>query len=212
MREEKEIISIEFDRLVGHPANPNRMSTETLAKLKSHIGRTGNYEPIIVRRHPKRSGFFEILNGHHRITVLKALGYESADCVVWRVDDDEALVLLATLNRLCGSDDVHNKLALFKNLSRKFSTKELSKMLIDGRKVIERLTNLKTESRPVFSRAFLNPATFFLTDAQKRILDEALIAAMKVDKGKTKAQRRAQAIAEIARSFINRTSYKKAKQ
>lgn len=212
MREEKEIISIEFDRLVGHSANPNRMSTETLAKLKSHIGRTGNYEPIIVRPHPKRSDCFEILNGHHRITVLKALGYEGADCVVWRVDDDEALLLLATLNRLSGSDDVHKKSALLKKLNQRFSTNELSKMLADGTKIIERLLNFKAERRPVFSKAFLNPATFFLTDEQKGILDEALTSAMEPAKGKTRAQRRALAIVEIARSFIKTASKAKEKR
>lgn len=212
MKHEKKIISIKLDRLVAHPANPNRMSTATLAKLKSHIERTGNYEPIIVRPHPERSDCFEILNGHHRIKALKELGCRHADCVVWQVDDDEALVLLATLNRLAGSDDVHKKSALFKNLNQRFDAKELSKMLTDGTKVIQRLTNLKTENRPSFSKAFLNPATFFLTDEQKRILDSAIMAATEPDKGKTTAQRRALAIVKMARSFINTTSCKKAKQ
>lgn len=212
MKHEKEIISIDFDRLVAHPANPNRMTTATLGKLKSHIERTGNYEPIIVRPHRISSGCFEILNGHHRIKVLKELGYENADCVVWEVDDDEALVLLATLNRLSGSDDVHKKSALFKNLNRRFDTRELSRMLVDSTKSIQRLTNFKTESRLSCSEVFLNPATFFLTDEQKRILDTAIMAATEPDKGKTTAQRRALAVVKIARSFINTTSYKKAKQ
>ena len=37
---------------------------------------------------------------------LRRLGRASARCEVWAVDDDEAMLLLATLNRLQGRDDV----------------------------------------------------------------------------------------------------------
>ena len=212
MRQSKKIVSINLEHLVAHPDNPNHMTTTTFGKLKSHIERTGNYEPIIVRPHPKQSNCFEILSGHHRVKVLKELGHESADCVMWQVDDTEALVLLATLNRLSGNDDVHKKSALLKNLNRRFDTRQLSRMLADSTKSIQRLTNLNIRNNTSNSKAFLNPVTFFLTDEQKAILDTAITAAAELDKGKTSAQRRVLAIVKIARSFINTTSCKKVTQ
>ena len=212
MRESKKIISIGTGRLIGHPANPNRMSAATLGKLKSHIERTGNYEPIIVRPHPERSDCFEILNGHHRLKVLKELDYERADCVVWDVGDSEALLLLATLNSLSGSEDVYKKSELIRNLSREYSAKELSGKLVDNAKSIQRLLNLKAGGHRVFTKAFLNPVTFFLTDEQKHILDEALTAAAEMEKGETIAQRRALGIVTMARSFMKATSKEKEKR
>lgn len=209
MRESKKIVSIEIGRLIGHPSNPNLMSAGVFRKLKSHIERTGNYEPIVVRPHPERADCFEILNGHHRMKVLKELSYERADCVVWDVDESEALLLLATLNRLSGSDDVYKKSELIKNLSREYSIKELCGRLVDNSKSIQRLLNLKGGGRRMFTKAFLNPVTFFLTDKQKDIVDESLITAMEGDKEKTTAQRRALGIVKIARFFVESNSKEK---
>jgi hypothetical protein len=211
VKKRKEIVSIDLDRLIGHPANPNRMTTVTLEKLKSHIERTGNYEPIIVRPHRTSSGCFEILNGHHRIKVLKELGYTCADCVVWQVNDEEALILVATLNRLGGSDEVHKKSALLRNLSRRFDTRALSKMLAESTQTIQRLLDLKSVGHRSYTKAFLNPVTFFLTDEQNHILDAALAAALEPETKKTFAQRRVMALLKIARSFMKTVSNEKEK-
>ncbi|MBE3071108.1 MAG: ParB N-terminal domain-containing protein, partial [Planctomycetes bacterium] len=48
---------------------------------------------------------YQILNGHHRAQALRELGHTHARCDVWEVDDAEARLLLATLNRLEGRDD-----------------------------------------------------------------------------------------------------------
>ena len=95
---------IAVESLVRHPENSNHMSAETLGKLRRHIERTGRYEPLTVRPHPREAGKFEVLNGHNRLRVLRAIGHKSARCVVWDVDDDQARLYLATLNRLAGSD------------------------------------------------------------------------------------------------------------
>ncbi len=231
MEEAKKIESVAIDKLIGHRANPNRMSGASFKKLVGHIERTGNYEPIVVRPHPDRSGCFEIINGHHRVEALKQLGRERCDCVVWQVDDTEALLLVATLNRLCGSDELDKKSELIKSLSKRFSTKELVGKLAESRKSIERLKEL---SRPVqmpslrqsakgrlTAKALLNPLMFFLTDEQKRIVDTALSKATQPHRvrmgtalgqenkaahatagGQTAAQKRAEAIVKIAETFL----------
>jgi ParB family chromosome partitioning protein len=216
----RQIESIGIDKLVAHPANPNRMSGAAFKKLVGHIERTGNYEPVIVRPHPKRAGCFEIINGYHRVEALKQSGRKRCDCVVWQVDDTEALLLLATLNRLCGSDELDKKSELIKSLSKRFSTEELVGKLAESRKSIERLKEL---SRPVpllnlrqfakhrkvslagghlTAKVFLNPLMFFLTDEQKKIVDEALAKAAGPNQPGTGAQKRAGAIVKIAETFL----------
>ena len=212
MEQTKKIESIGIDRLVAHPANPNRMSGAAFKKLVGHIERTGNYEPVIARPHPKRADCFEIINGHHRVEALKRLGCERCDCVVWQVDDTETLMLLATLNRLSGHDVLEKKAELIKALSDRFCTKDLAKNLPDTKRVIERLKDLHKPlvPRATGHKAFLNPLVFFLTDEQKRIVDDALSKATEFDMGGTSkrvahptaAQRRAKAIVRMAETFL----------
>jgi len=207
MLETKRIESVGIDKLIAHPANPNRMSGGTFGKLTAHIERTGNYEPAIVRPHPKRAGCFEIINGHHRVAALKKLGCKTCDCIVWQVDDAETLMLLATLNRLAGHDVLAKKAELIKSLSGRFSTKDLAKQLPDTKVAIERLSLLAGIRKPLVPRAtghkaFLNPLVFFLTDDQKQTVTEAIEAAAAGGGQGTAAQQRAKAIVRIARTFL----------
>lgn len=202
----KRIESIGIEKLIAHPANPNRMSGGSFKKLASHIERTGNYEPAIVRPHPKQNGCYEIINGHHRVRALKKLGRETCDCIVWQVDGNETLMLLATLNRLCGHDLLEKKAELIKALSERFSAKDLAKQLPDTKGAIERLKDLrkplKTKPGSVRHKAFLNPLVFFLTDDQKQMVDKAIAAASADIREGTAAQTRAKAIEQIARIFL----------
>ena len=197
----KKIESIAVDKLIAHPANPNRMSEPAFKKLFRHIELTGNYEPIIVRRHRQKENCCEIINGHHRKKVLAQLGRKEADCIVWDVDDDETMVLLATLNRLGGGDDLEKKSELIKKLSVRFSTKELSGMLIESKKSIERLNDLTKSAYPptLQSKVFLNAMTFFLTDDQKQTVEEILKTAIDPGLAGTKAQKRAWTLITILR-------------
>ncbi len=203
MLQTKQIESVEINKLIAHPANPNRMSNSTFRKLAGHIKRTGNYEPVIVRPHPKHNGCYEIINGEHRVKALKKFGRQTCDCIVWQVDDSETLILLATLNRLAGADVLAKKAELIKALSRRFSAKDLAKNLPDTKRAIERLKDLH---RPLVPRAtehkaFLNPLVFFLTDDQKQTVDKA-IASIPAEGKETAAQRRARAITEIAKVYL----------
>lgn len=200
------IQSIPLTKLFPHPANANRMSKANFAKLIAHIKRTGRYEPIVVRpltKPVKTGGFYQILNGQHRVQALKQLGYAEADCVVWQVDDTEAKILLATLNRLTGRDDLHKKSDLIKQLSECFSLSQMAKLLPDAKKQLERLKSLPSATSvpaAVKTKAFANAVVFFLTDRQKCILGQALKLAERP--AKTTAERRADALVKLAQSFI----------
>ncbi len=130
---------IPIDRLMPHPENSNHMTAEMLRKLRRHIERTGRYEPLTVRPHPNAEGKYEILNGHNRLRVLRAIGRDSARCVVWDVDDDQARLYLATLNRLAGSDIPERRAALLEGLLGTFDIAELSALLPDDRRQLEEL-------------------------------------------------------------------------
>ncbi|MBN1796716.1 MAG: ParB N-terminal domain-containing protein [Sedimentisphaerales bacterium] len=208
------IKTVELKYLFPHPDNPNRMSKENFRKLKRHIERTGRYEPVIVRpkttQYAVRDTQYEIINGHHRVEVLKQLGYEKCDCVVWDVDDDEARLLLATLNRLSGNDILEKKTALLEKLNAKYDIKELSKLLPNTKPQIQRLIELNKNKLALQiseqSVNLPNAIVFFLNNEQKKFVEKAVrLAPPPVGGAKlTKAQRNALAITHIAKEYIER--------
>ncbi len=199
-----QIQSIEILRLYPHPGNPNRMSKDNFRNLVRHVERTGRYEPLIVRPMPNDSQY-QIINGYHRFEALKLLGYETCDCVIWDVDDDEANLLLATLNRLCGQDVLEKKTALLDKLNSKLKVAELARLLPQTKTQIQRLIDLhkdklKLKLAQPDEQSIAYPFVFFLNAEQKQIVDKALSLAS-TDTA-TKAERNAQAITKIAKHFI----------
>lgn len=202
------IRSIGLARLIGHPDNPNKMSRSSFGKLVRNIERSGRYEPIVVRPHPVKKGYFEIINGHHRCRALETIGYRQADCVVWDIDDEQADILLATLNRLGGTDEVGKKAALLRRLSKKMRPAELGKVLPQTAKQIERLAemrkpNLMLAEVKMSGKCFANPMVFFLDDTQRQIIENALSLVGELKEAKTKAAKNAAALTAIARYFLN---------
>ena len=199
------IQSIPLDKLTAHPDNPNKMSKANFAKLVRNIKRTGRYEPLITRPHKTKADRFEIINGHHRCRAIAQLGYKTADCVVWDIDDEQTDILLATLNRLGGSDELSKKIKLLNRLNKKMQTGELAKLLPQTAKQIEQLTNLKMPTKPakVAVNSFANPFVFFVDDTQQQIIENALSLAEDSKTKMTKAQKRSAAIVRIAQYFIN---------
>ena len=196
---------IDLEKLRAHPENPNEMRQADFTKLRNHIKETGLYEPIVVRRHPSEAGEYEIINGHHRVEVLRELGENCADCVVWDTDDDQTRILLATLNRLGGSDEVGKKLELYRKLSETFDSAKLSKMLSESREKIDKLLALNQASinLPVsMPGAVPEAVVFFLSGDQKAVVERAIESAAGVSNQHIMARVRAEAIAEIASAYI----------
>jgi hypothetical protein len=199
------IQSIALDKLEFHPDNPNKQSRVNFAKLVRNIERTGRYEPLIVRPCLKKAGRFQIINGHHRCQALARLGRGTADCIVWDINDEETDILLTTLNRLGGSDQLGKKLKLLKRLNKKMSTGELTKLLPQTAKQIERLTHLKKPGAPakINANSFANPLVFFVNDTQQQQIERALLLVEEPKAKMTKAAKRAAALAHIAQIFFN---------
>jgi ParB-like chromosome segregation protein Spo0J len=205
-------------KLIAHPDNPNKMSGSTFAKLVRNIERSGRYEPLIVRPFRRRKGKFQIINGHHRLKALEKLGRDKADVIVWDVDDEQTDILLATLNRLKGSDELAKKIALLKRLTEKTAARQLGKLLPQTPGQIKRLIELKMPKAPVKVKksSFAKPLFFFVDGRQQEVIQKALTLARRNGKSKakqnekkapdpfsrTKAKQNAEALAEIARHFI----------
>ena len=197
---------VPLERLVPHADNPNRMSRGNLAKLARNIERSGHYEPLVVRPCPGRPGCYQIINGHHRCEALRTLGHQTADVVVWDVDDEQTDILLVTLNRLSGRDSLDKKLALLRRLNARIPTRKLARLLLHTVGQIERLTASKPLAGTMRPRpaAFAVPVVFFVDEAQKALIEEALSQAGPAPEGGTKAARRVSALMQIVRGFLGR--------
>jgi hypothetical protein len=172
------------------------------------------YEPIVVRKHPEMEAGFQIINGHHRVAALVELGYETADCVVWDVDDAEAAVLLATLNRLAGSDVLDKKIELLNRLREDFGAGELAKLLPQTKKQIEALVNLKipdVPSRPA-GPSFGIPLVFYVSKEQLAKINEALSLVIDKAAGDTSGERKANALVLISEFRIQNSECRKLKE
>jgi len=151
---EMTVRQIPVELLVPHPENSNFMNAETLGKLRMHIQRTGRYEPLTVRRHPAEAGKFQIINGHNRLRVLRALGFKTINCVVWEVTDDQTRLYLATLNRLSGREVPERRAALIESLVADFNAAELASLLPDHEKQLRELRRIsEIDPEPSFTQA-----------------------------------------------------------
>jgi len=196
---------IPMDALEPHPENANRMPPRLLEKLKGHLERTGRYEPLVVRPAGGDGGRYQILNGHHRARALRELGHERVRCDVWAVDDAEARLLLATLNRLEGRDDPTARAALVARLAEdgRRSAEDLAHLLPEPPDAVARLLRLASPPPAPADPAALDlparPMTFFLSEEQYAVVTEALGEA-----GKSEDERvdRAEAIERLATWYL----------
>lgn len=207
IRIKNRVSSIPVEKLVAHPESPNRMSKGSFAKLVRNIERTGRYEPLVVRPCPRRDGFFQIINGHHRCQALCDLGYKSAEAIIWDLDDLDADMLLAGMNRLRGSDVLDKKIALLCRLTGQANAVELARYLPLTRVQIERLTGIDvrrlSRAQPAKTE-YAAPLVFFVSDEQKKTIERALSFAREKSTGKTAAAKNAAALTSIAERFNRR--------
>lgn len=147
-----------------------------LDTLARHIQRSGQYPPIIVR--PLNDHLFQILDGHHRVQALRQLKHTTARCLIWSVDDAQALILLATLNRLSGADNPAKRGQLLAELTQHIPLPDIAPLLPEDRAVAEKLIDLSTSSPRLASPLPPDEQTiavhFFLKPAERKRLDYTL--------------------------------------
>ncbi len=204
------VCMVPLANLIPHPSNANVMNEELQAKLMAHIKRTGRYPHFIVRPHPEDPEKYQILDGHHRLAVLRELGYTEARCDVWHVDDREAKLLLATLNRLEGQDVPVRRAELIHELLGEMSIDDLAGLLPETDRQIEDLHSLlefpaeeiaalldqeAEEEEKVLPRVM----SFVVTADQERVIEQAVELASDGTPGR---DRKARGLTNLARRFM----------
>jgi len=195
------IQSVPLSRLVPHPDNPNRMGRQKFAKLVRNIELTGRYEPLIARPCPGRKGHYQIISGHNRARAFEELGYETAEVIVWDVDDHQAGILLGTLNRLCGTDVLSAKIDLLESLKERLDASDLSKLLPQSAGQIERLTGLQMPKQPPPAVAMPQPMVVFVSTEQQKAIERAMSLTPADPDARTNAAKKAAALTHIAEAF-----------
>ena len=201
---------VPLDDLLPHPLNANVMSDELQAKLMAHIKRTGRYPHLIVRSHPEEHEKYEVLDGHHRLVVLRELGYTEARCDVWSVDDREAKLLLATLNRLEGQDAPFRRAQLIHELLGEMSIEDMAGLLPETDRQIEDLHALlefpaeeiaelldqeAAEEEKVLPRVI----SFVVTADQEKLIEQAVELASDGTAGR---DRKARGLTSLAKRYM----------
>ncbi len=201
---------VSIDQLRPHPLNSNIMPDDLRAKLTAHIRRTGRYPFVVVRPHPDQAGQFEILDGHHRVEILRELGDTEARCDVWDVGDREAKLLLATLNRLEGQDVPIRRAQLIHELLGEMNLGDLGGLLPETDKQIEELESLlqfpadeiasllQAEAEKA-EKVLPRVLTYVVTPEQQEVIEHAVELASDGTPGR---DRKAKGLANLARDFL----------
>ena len=201
---------VKLEDLRPHPLNSNVMPEDLREKLKAHIHRTGRYPFIVVRPHPDEPGSFQVLDGHHRVDVLRELGHTEARCDVWNVDDREARLLLATLNRLQGQDVPIRRAQLIHELLGEMNLGDLAGLLPETDKQLEELesllqfpaeeiSNLLAEQAAEQEKVLPRVLTFVVTAEQEELIERAVELASDGTPGR---DRKARGLANLATHFL----------
>jgi ParB-like chromosome segregation protein Spo0J len=200
--------------LLPHPLNSNVMPPDLQAKLRAHIKRSGRYPYLVVRPHPDEPGKYQVLDGHHRVAVLRDLGHTEARCDVWEVNDREAKLLLATLNRLQGQDQPRRRAELIHELLGEMSLDDLGGLLPETDKQIEELhallefpadevALLLEEQAEEAEKVLPRVMTFVVTPEQEALIEQAVELASDGTKGR---DRKARGLANLASRFLQERS------
>lgn len=135
-----EIIKIPINEMEPNEWNPNRVDPENMAKLRADIKRAGFMQPIVVRKTEKNK--WQIVDGYHRWTVLKELGYSEAPCIEISIHD---------LNKTMTLDDLEAALPYEK--AELQDDLALLKLPQDIDKVVEVRAEKERKAEPIFISA-----------------------------------------------------------
>src|SRR5436190_674651 len=120
-----------------------------------------------------------------RVAVLRDLGHTEARCDVWQVDDREAKLLLATLNRLQGGDQPLRRAELVHELLGEMSMDDLAGLLPETDKQLEELhallefpaeevANLLEEQAEAAEKVLRRVMSFVVTPEQEEVIEQAV--------------------------------------
>ena len=186
------------------------MPEERLEKLVRNIEREGRYPPLVARPHPERSGEWQLIDGHQRLEALRRLGHADAVVFPWPCDDETALLLLATLNRLEGEDVPAKRAQLLAELEALLPVEQLAALLPEDASAIEEtlalidldaaalLADLEAAAKRA-AQASPRAVSFAVLPEDEAVIEEAIERAAADLDG---AHRRGRALAAICTAYL----------
>jgi ParB family chromosome partitioning protein len=101
--EEVSVVTVELERLELGAFTPRLSFDEAwIRELAQDIERNGQLKPILVRPHPAKHGFFQVVDGEHRVRALKLLGRTAVRAEVRQLSTADAAFLAMRVNELHG--------------------------------------------------------------------------------------------------------------
>jgi ParB family chromosome partitioning protein len=145
-----------------------------IEELAKSISAQGQLEPIAVRPHPGKTGYYQIIYGHRRVQAAKMLGLRTIKAEIMNVDDISMLqiALVENLQRKDLSD--FEKGLIFRNLSERFnlSYEEIGRSVGKSKQLISNhiaMTRMFSE-RELDTDHELFESLLEITEAQARVL------------------------------------------
>ncbi len=83
-------MKIDIKRILPNPhrdLNLNPLRNDQVAKLVESIQRTGFWDNLVVRKHPNKSGYYELAYGHNRMAAVTKAGITEVDLPVRDLSD-----------------------------------------------------------------------------------------------------------------------------
>jgi hypothetical protein len=132
---------IDISRLLNADWNYKVEDSERSAKLRANIERNGQLENIIVRELP--TGLYEVVNGNHRLDVMREIGLNSAFCYNLGVITLQAAQRIAVETNETKFDSDTLKLAeLLKSIQGEFDMADLETTMPYSIEELENFENI----------------------------------------------------------------------
>lgn len=122
---EKGFCSIPIEKLVKAGWNYKVDNQELSEKLENNIKRNGQIENVIIRE--LDTGFFEVVNGNHRLDVLSRLGFQEVYCYnLGNITESQAKRIAVETNETKFTGKIDELAAIMKELSVEFDDIDLT--------------------------------------------------------------------------------------
>lgn len=111
------VLTASVDSIEPNDWNPNRQSDFMYQREMASIQKFGFIDPVTVRKHPRRRGMLQIIDGEHRWRAGKELGFEAIPITnLGAISDSQAKALTDILNNLRGEQDANARAKLLKEV------------------------------------------------------------------------------------------------
>lgn len=214
------VYKIPVDLIDFNDYNPNVVAPKKMELLKKTIQREGFKQPITIRKSPIDTSRYIVIDGAHRLTAVREIGYKHIWCIIEDVAKEEmAKVETINMNNLRGEFDSIKLAEVIVSLRKEYSDVEIEDLLgytqeeikgyedlisFDFNKYSEDAEKLQNENPATLSEdamTMLNDFILPVTLTQLEVIEAAIEC--------TGMKDRAEALTEVCRLFVQKVSPEK---